>query len=448
MESANLRGDIPWLQLIMSDQVELSDLSREQLEEIIRRTQRRQSLSGQKDVVKATAAVVRKKEEKLQAEISEASQRAVVMKSVDACFVLDCTGSMTSQIQAAKEKIGEIQSGIVGCLGNGGTVRFSVVGYRDYGSKNSQFEVLPFTEDVNDVQSFLSKLEPVGGHCDATHADVCENMIGALSQSFQLKWQSRTRIIYIVADAPPHGSRFAEPLYKVTTRKYRQIFDSYPNDVQQWEETDRLMAQSLALSLNFVLLEYPWIKLRLLEKTFQVFSELRNTSASARLQTLLLRPDNTADDFVKCILATSKETLSKTLTQPMSDKSGAKSGSSGATLSLDAKAAISWQDWKSWPVQQVLLTTVNVIALTSDPNPSRVIQSFHIRHEPFAGGNMRYAFPATNSDGTMHFVFKAWMAREVLGTCASKTCSKADWINPKVEYWYGSKLNRQKPCRF
>ena len=101
----------------MTEQMELSDLTREQLEEIIRRSQRRESLNGQKDVVKATAAVVRKASEKLQAEISEASQRAAKVKSVDACFVLDCTSSMGEQIKAAKEKIVEIQGHIVSSWG-------------------------------------------------------------------------------------------------------------------------------------------------------------------------------------------------------------------------------------------------------------------------------------------------------------------------------------------
>lgn len=176
----------------MTEQMELSDLTREQLEEIIRRSQRRESLSGQKDVVKATAAVVRKASEKLQAEISEASQRAAKVKSVDACFVLDCTSSMGNQIKAAKEKIVEIQSRIVRSLGHGGNIRFSVVGYRDYDDYN-HFEILPLTSNVKDVESFLSKLRATGG------GDECEDVIGGLYQALHLDWQARTRIIYLFA---------------------------------------------------------------------------------------------------------------------------------------------------------------------------------------------------------------------------------------------------------
>ena len=132
---------------------------------------------------------------------------------------------------------------------------------------------------------------------------------------------------------------------------------------------------SLELNLNFVLLEYyafdiyDWL---LLGKMFhKVFSDLRNTSSTGTLQTLHFRPENTADDFVQCILSSTKETLSKTLTRHMSNKSGARSGSSGSTLSLEVKADVCWKDCKNWPVHQVLVTTVNVIAcdLRHKPQP-------------------------------------------------------------------------------
>jgi len=370
----------------MAEQLELSDLSREELQEIILRSQRRQSLSGHKDVVKATAAVVRKKSEKLEAEISEASQRATVVKSVDACFVLDCTPSMSTKIKAAKEKIVEIQKRIVGSLGHGGNVRFSVVGYRD-SYYRTPFEILPLTKDVKDVECFLSELHTRDVH--TSQPDVCEDVIGALSHAVELDWQARTRIIYLVCDAPPHGKRFEDP--NAALIRVSNPYDDYPDDANQWETTDRIMAKSLQLNLNFVLLEYAfgcsnWLPLG---KMFQVFSDLRNTSSTGTLQTLHFRPENTADDFVQCILSSTKETLSKTLTRHMSNKSGARSGSSGSTLSLEVKADVCWKDCKNWPVHQVLVTTVNVIAVTSDTNPSRTIHRLHIRKEPFASGSMR-----------------------------------------------------------
>ena len=330
----------------MAEQLELSNLSREQLEEIIRRSQRQQSLSGQKDVVKVAASVVQKTSEKLEAEISQASQRAAVVKSVDACFVLDCTGSMKSTIQGAKEKIVEIQRRIVGSLGHGGNVRFSVVGYRDHNYR-TPFEILLLSKDVKKVEGFLSKLRTDVPTTLAS--DLCEDVIGGLSHAMQLDWEARTRIIYLVCDAPPHGSRFKD------SNVSRTDYDTSPDSADQWETTDRIMAKSVALNLNFVLLEYAnGLNGNLvLGKTFQVFSNLRRTSSPTTLQTLHLRPNNSSDDFVQCILSSTKETLSKTLTRPMSNKSGARSsGSSGSTLSLDVKSDVCWKDCKNWPFHQ------------------------------------------------------------------------------------------------
>ena len=405
----------PGSPLAMTEQVDLNDLSREQLQEIIRRTQQRQSLSGHRDVVKATADVVRKASEKLQEEIAEASQRAAVVKSMDVCFVLDCTVSMKNQIEGAKEKIVEIQHLIVNGLGHGGNIRFSVVGYRDY-NDSKHFEILPMTEDVNTVESFLSKLEATGG------GDVCEDVIGGLSQALQLDWQARTRILYLVCDAPPHGTRFTPGSMGCSTPS-----DDIPDDPHQWTTTDQVMEKSLGLNLNLVLLDYA-LQVHSadhLKPTFKVFSDLRNASSLTRLQTLCLCPDNTADDFVKCILASTKETLSKTLTHSVSDKSG----SSETTLSLDVKGEVCWKDFKSWPAQQALVTTVNVIALTSNAPPSQVIQRFYIRPEPFASGSMRYAFPATSSDGTMRFVLKAWWTSSCVRMNGSTTWPFANVSN-------------------
>ena len=388
----------------MSEQVELSDLSHEQMEEIIRRIERKQSLRGQKDVVKATAAVVRKAAMQLENEIAEASERAVEVKSLDACFVLDCTWSMSLKIQAAKEKIVEIQSRIMSCLGVGGNLRFSVVGYRDYNYGDGQhFEILPFTGDVKKVESFLSKLQALRGE----GSDQCEDVIGGLGHAMQLEWKARTRIMYLVSDWPPHGVRFTDQKLRETHEWVD--YDDRPDDKNQWEQTDQLMAQSLALKLNFVLLDYAnpaWPTL--LDQTFQVISDLRRPSgpSASNIQTLRLKPENTADDFVKCILQSTKETISKTLTPPVSDKSGPMANSEGS-LSLDVKAEVAWKEWKSWPVQQVLVTSVDVVALASDTKPTRVVQRLRIRQQPFAEGSMRYSFPATDFEGTTCFVLKA-----------------------------------------
>ena len=65
---------------------------------------------------------------------------------LDLLFIVDCTGSMSSWIEAVKLEI----EGIVSAVCNqhsGSIVRVGFVGYRDYGDTN-RFEVADFTEDI------------------------------------------------------------------------------------------------------------------------------------------------------------------------------------------------------------------------------------------------------------------------------------------------------------
>lgn len=89
-------------------------------------------------------ALRQKSAAKLDVAICEASGRAPAMKGVDACFVMDCTQSMSNLIQPAKEKISEIQRCICSFFGHGGIVRFAIVAYTDHQFVKN-IEVLPFT---------------------------------------------------------------------------------------------------------------------------------------------------------------------------------------------------------------------------------------------------------------------------------------------------------------
>ena len=89
------------------------------------------------------AALKQKRSSKLDEAMSEASARAPAAKAVDACFVIDCTYSMRDTIEAAKQKVSEIQRRICSLLGHGGNVRFAIVAYRDH-QFDTNIEVLPF----------------------------------------------------------------------------------------------------------------------------------------------------------------------------------------------------------------------------------------------------------------------------------------------------------------
>jgi rRNA maturation endonuclease Nob1 len=119
---------------------------------------------------------------------------------VDLAFLLDCTGSMASYIEAAKSSIKDIVRR-VGRTNAGLKLRVAVVGYRDLGDTN-RFEVLDFTSAVEDFERFVSLLKAGGG------GDAPEDIAGAIQKANALSWQQTSRLTFLIADAPCHGRKF------------------------------------------------------------------------------------------------------------------------------------------------------------------------------------------------------------------------------------------------
>jgi hypothetical protein len=121
---------------------------------------------------------------------------------VDLCFLMDATSSMTPWINLTKQKISEI---ITSVKVKYPSAKFyiSVVAYRDFDQGEKSFQVLPFTNETTEVETFLSTVEARGG------ADEAEDINGGFQRLLELEWHNRTKVLIHFADAPCHGSRFA-----------------------------------------------------------------------------------------------------------------------------------------------------------------------------------------------------------------------------------------------
>jgi hypothetical protein len=122
-------------------------------------------------------------------------------ESVDLAFVIDCTGSMSSYIDAVKRNVKSIVQRVVSTNGNL-SLRLAVVGYRDIGDGAKRFEVLDFVPSVTEFENFVGRLVATGG------ADAPEDIAGAIQQANKLSWQQASRIVFLRADAPCHGNEF------------------------------------------------------------------------------------------------------------------------------------------------------------------------------------------------------------------------------------------------
>ena len=118
---------------------------------------------------------------------------------VQIAFMVDATGSMGDELEFLKmdlkKVIAEVQK-------NNTQLKISTatVFYRDEGDEYV-VKHSPFTEDINQTTEFISQQRADGG------GDFPEAVDKALVQLNQLQWQpeARTRIAFLVLDAPPHN---------------------------------------------------------------------------------------------------------------------------------------------------------------------------------------------------------------------------------------------------
>ncbi|CAF0973759.1 unnamed protein product [Adineta steineri] len=125
--------------------------------------------------------------------------------TVDICFCLDCTGSMSRWIGAVKIQLKEIISKIKTAILKKHEklkieLRFAIVGYRDV-QDDPRFFVLDFTSDVTVATEFVHGLTASGGN------DLPEDVLGALHKCLILPgWKANNaRFIVVITDAPGHG---------------------------------------------------------------------------------------------------------------------------------------------------------------------------------------------------------------------------------------------------
>jgi len=139
-------------------------------------------------------------------EVSADSKPTLVGKKelgIDICFVLDCTGSMSSWINEAKQSIQQIITKVSKkCKRD---VRFAIAGYRDhhsqgYGKDKFVVRSFDFTSDVTEAKANVSEFSAAGG------ADYPEAMCSAMAEAANMSWnRDGHQIVITIADAPPHG---------------------------------------------------------------------------------------------------------------------------------------------------------------------------------------------------------------------------------------------------
>lgn len=109
---------------------------------------------------------------------------------VQLAFLLDCTASMTPQINAVKDKIHELMHDFHNEFGAViKSFQIAFVGYRDFGDPAVMDP--KFTTDVNAFRSVVDQTGPIGG------GDPAEDVLGGLMQVCQEKIGTGPTFVFV-----------------------------------------------------------------------------------------------------------------------------------------------------------------------------------------------------------------------------------------------------------
>lgn len=144
--------------------------------------------------------------------------QAPIAPKMQVVFVLDCTGSMGGLIQAAKDKIWSIASGMAQTEPTP-DLSFGFVFYRDRGDAFITQKV-PLVQDLDLAYNQLMPMKAAGG------GDGPESVNQALWEAVSdFQWSTDTqvlKIIFLVGDAPPHLDYPNDVHYRVSCKTARK----------------------------------------------------------------------------------------------------------------------------------------------------------------------------------------------------------------------------------
>ncbi|EFC35347.1 predicted protein, partial [Naegleria gruberi] len=118
---------------------------------------------------------------------------------IDLCFLLDITSSMKTWMDSAKSVISKVLKEVASKNQEVKTIRYAFVGYADIDDK-VPFVIHPFTDQVEVIEKAIADCPLMYGY------DIAEDVAGGLQKVVDLDWNSFTRVLIHIADAPGHGS--------------------------------------------------------------------------------------------------------------------------------------------------------------------------------------------------------------------------------------------------
>ncbi|KAJ3425429.1 alpha-protein kinase vwka [Anaeramoeba flamelloides] len=210
------------------------------------------------------------KHKNLEEEIKETTNQ--LQYSLDLCFLVDCTGSMKKSIEEVKNKIFSIIRQVKDQI-KGLKTRIAFLGYTDIDfAEEDQFKILNFVPAYHykHFTKFLDKIEAA-----EKGLDTAEDVVAGIDKVKELNWNSISRILIHIGDAPPHGMKYQPAEY---IRKYGRNDRFYDKGQPMMLNEEEIIKNLRLRGIDYFIGEVP-SNHRSLEYMIKIFRESYNSES-------------------------------------------------------------------------------------------------------------------------------------------------------------------------
>lgn len=200
---------------------------------------------------------------------------------------MDCTGSMDQWIKESATNLVKIINTVKANCRFDADIRIAYVGYRDFGDigDKDHFDFIDYTTDHERVADKIKRSRASGG------GDAAEDVKGALDFAFRLTHKSPTLHVFIICDAPTHGSQYHD-----------NVLDDHSKQPERSLENSLLKFKSIPGNTCY------FTAIQLTTSTAKMFSIMKKEFGNNFIVTEKKLPEDFFDTMLKSLTSTIEST--------------------------------------------------------------------------------------------------------------------------------------------
>ncbi|KAJ3439723.1 alpha-protein kinase vwka [Anaeramoeba flamelloides] len=352
-------------------------------------------------------------------------------RSLDLCFLVDCTASMKIYVDQVNDKISQIIDEIQNDVKyQDYTLRIAFVGYRDYGVR--RFDIIDFVKK-DQLEYFKERIKKVKL---LNNADFAEDVFGGLHCALGLQWESFSKLLIHFADAPGHGS-------ELWSKEDPDMPSNFDDRYETSGDPDKRDAPTLLTALRKRRIYYTFAKINGTTNTminkFKTIYDRTDTLLFIETQEM----EKDAQNFVKIVVESIQDTIIRTNQMTQSFQQS-------AVYPINQKAKLDynamWHDPEEVEISRIAKSN-SISTLMNRPKEIEwVIEKgqVEISKEPFASGQSRTVYKMLYHNKKCLLVAKYFLdpPKEME---EAKQLIERDIISQIVSKRVAKKFNSEKP---